>query len=128
MKKALLVLLISTGIPHLLGQEVLLRWSFDDVKETRAQESISGISDPIRGYFDLARGVKSGAIQFDGFTSFIYREKSDIELPRNFTVNAWVCLESYPWFRCPVMDLRANDKEGLVFGVNRRGELCAGLG
>jgi len=128
MKKTFLALLVFTGIPHLMGQEVLLRWSFDDVKEAQAQESISGISDPIRGYFDPTRGVKAGAIQFDGFTSFVYREKSDIELPRNFTINAWIFLESFPWFRCPVMDLRSNEKEGMVFGVNQRGHLCAGLG
>jgi hypothetical protein len=128
MKRTILALLLFTGIPHLMGQEVLLRWSFDDLKDARTKEIRSGIPDPIRGYFDAMPGVTSGAIQFDGFTGYLYREKSDVELPRAFTVNAWIYLESYPWFRCPVLDLRANDKEGLVFGVNRRGELCAGLG
>jgi len=128
MKKTLLALLLFTGIPHLLAQELRLRWSLDDLKDGQAQESISGALDPVRGYFDPVRGVSSGAIQFDGFTSYVYREKSDIELPQNFTINAWIYLESFPWFRCPVLDLRANEKEGLVFGVNQRGQLCAGLG
>jgi hypothetical protein len=128
MKKAIWVLLLFAGIPHLLGQELLLRWDLDDLKEARTKESVSGAFDVLRGYFDPVPGVKSGAVQFDGFTSSISRDKSGVELPRAFSVNAWVYLESYPWFRCPVLDIRANDKEGLVFGVNQRGELCAGLG
>jgi len=122
------VLLLLSAIPHLRGQELRLRWDLDDLKGGRVTERVSGVSDPIRGYCDPVPGVKSGAVQFDGFTGCIYREKSGVEWPPEFTINAWIELESYPWFRCPVLDLRASDKEGVVFGVNQRGELCAGLG
>jgi hypothetical protein len=49
MKKTLLALLLFTGIPHLLGQEILLRWSFDDLKDAqigRPGEELAAAADP----------------------------------------------------------------------------------
>ncbi|MFC1502654.1 hypothetical protein ACFL6A_04515, partial [bacterium] len=37
-------------------------------------------------------------------------------------------LEAYPWFRCPVFDLRMGEKEGVLLAVKRDGTLTAGLG
>jgi hypothetical protein len=127
MKITILITLLFSGLT-LSAQKPVYHWSFDDAGTKVAVEQVSGTEDPIRGYTDPVNGVKSGAVRFDGFTGYVYRDKSHIDLPRNFTVNAWIHLGSYPWFRCPVFDLRANEKEGITFGVNRWGQLCAGMG
>ncbi len=128
LKSHIFYLILGLGFSTLQSQEILSLWSFDDLTNHKAVEHLSGVADPIAGYFDPMPGVKSGAIQFDGFTSYVHRERANIDLPGSFTINAWIYLEAYPWFRCPVFDLRAGEKEGVVFGIDRWGKLCAGLG
>jgi len=122
-----LVLFLLAGL-QTSGQNPIHYWNFDRLGNQKVTEMVAGTMDPILGYTDSVRGVLSGAIQFDGYTGCMVREKSNIELPGEFTVIAWIRLESYPWFRCPVFDLRAGEKEGLLFGVDRWGKLCAGMG
>ena len=120
------VLLTAGG--SLGAQETFARWSFDHVTNSAALEEFTRQSDRIVGFYDPAPGVSSGAIQLDGYTSFLERAKFGQDLPRQFTINAWVALESYPWFRSPVFDLRRAEKQGVILGVNRSGKLAAAFG
>ena len=51
MKKAVFILLLSVVL-GLYGQDTLHSWSFDEVGKGVAMDQVSGISDPILGYFD----------------------------------------------------------------------------
>jgi len=128
MKHLILIILIGLLFTTLSAQEIISQWSFNQLLETTTGEEISGKSDKLIGFFDPANGVKNGAVQFDGYTSFLERERFGQNLPRAFTISAWIFLEAYPWFRCPVFDLRMGEKEGVLLAVNRNGELTAGLG
>lgn len=110
------------------AQQIIAKWSFDDLQKGTTIEEISRQSDKISGFFDPANGVKNGAIQFDGYTSFIEPEKFRLNLPDKFTITALISMEAYPWFRCPVFDLRRGENDGVLLAVNRNGELTAGFG
>ncbi len=127
--KKLFALIITAALCQLSNaQEMLARWSFDQIIESTVLEESTDKNDKITGFFDPVTGVNNGAIQFDGFTSFLSREKFGLNLPEQFTINAWLSLESYPWFRCPVFDLRAGEKEGVLLAVNRDGKITMGMG
>lgn len=113
---------------NLMAQEVLSRWSFDQIANASAVEEVSNQSDRIVGYHDPADGIGTGAIQLDGYTGFVERAKFGKNLPPQFTLNAWLALESYPWFRSPVFDLRKAEKDGVILGVGRTGKLAMGIG
>ncbi len=104
------------------AQEPLMSWSFDsEFASTNEKEKLIG-------FHDYTKGVKGNAIQFDGFTSYLERKNFGSDLPREFTINAWVVLEAYPWFRCPVFDLRGEEKDGVLLAIDRNGMLTAALG
>ena len=127
--KKLIVLLCFGMVFHVIhAQELIATWSFNQIVDGSVVEDVSKKSDKIVGFFDPAEGIREGAILFDGFTSFLERKQFGENLPEQFTINAWVALEAYPWFRCPVFDLRVDEKEGLLLAINRNGELTAGLG
>jgi len=125
-----IILIISFGILFLEGhaQELISKWSFDLLQKTLVYEDVSDKPDRLIGFFDPVSGIDGTAIRFDGYTSFLKREKFDQNLPRKFTVTAWVALEAYPWFRCPVFDLRMGEKQGVLLAIRRDGTLTAGLG
>ena len=112
----------------LRAQETFALWSFNQITNSTTIEEVSKQPDRIVGFCDPAPGIASGAIQLDGYTSFLERAKFGKNLPEQFTVNAWLALESYPWFRSPVFDLRRAEMDGVILGVNHSGKLAAGFG
>jgi len=81
----------------LRAQETFAKWSFDQFEGSSTPEDVSKQPDRVVGLYDPAAGIGSGAIQLDGFTSFLERARFGRDLPRHFTINAWLALESYPW-------------------------------
>jgi len=122
------IMALGGGAGQLKAQELFACWPFDDLTHAVTLEAVSKTKDQLLGYFDPAPGVSHGAIQFDGFTSCLQRAPFGRDLPRQFTINAWVALESYPWFRCPVFDLRRGAQDGVLLAVNHAGCLAAALG
>ena len=120
------VFLLAGG--SLGAQDSFAKWSFDQIERSSTLEGVSRQPDRIVGFYDPVAGIGSGAIQLDGYTSFLERAKFGRDLPEQFTVNAWLALESYPWFRSPVFDLRRAEKDGVILGVARSGKLAMGLG
>jgi hypothetical protein len=109
-------------------ESLISAWAFDSVVDDSTVDAASKIQDKVFGYYSIVKGVKGNAIQFDGYTSHLERKRFEKNLPRSFTITAWVALETYPWFRCPVFDLREGEKEGVLLAINRDGMLTAALG
>jgi len=128
MKKIAVVILCLSLFGQSEAQEIMARWSFDNIENHETLESVSGKADVLKGYFDPVEGVVNQAIRLDGFTGYMERERFGSQLPDNYTVNVWLNMEAYPWFRCPVFDLRKGEKDGIVLGLNRRGEITLGMG
>ncbi len=125
-------LIVIIGFGGLLqtsqAQELISKWSFEKFEDFVSHEDVADKTDRLIGFFDPATGIKGTAVQFDGYTSFLEREKFGQNLPRSFTITALVALESYPWFRCPVFDLRSDEKEGVLLAIKRDGTLTAAMG
>ncbi len=128
MKQILLFSLFISFSINTFSQKKLVDWNFNLEEKNLIQEAVSGNQDQIKGFFDRVEGQIGKAIQFDGFTSYIGRERFGIDLPDSFTINVWLSLGAYPWFRCPVFDLRMGEKEGLLLAIKRDGKVCAGIG
>ena len=132
MKPILSILVLGICLGHcslqLMAQEPFAKWSFDQIAHAATLEEVSKQQDRIFGFHDAADGIGSGAIQLDGYTSFLERAKFGKNLPEQFTINAWLALESYPWFRSPVFDLRHAEKDGVILAVNHAGKLAMALG
>lgn len=111
-----------------MAQEIISRWSFDSITDSSTLEEVSKVRDSITGYSDPVPGICGGALQLDGYTGCLIREKSGLELPKQFTIHAWVMLDSYPWFRCPVFDLRRGEKDGALLAINHDGYLTMAIG
>ena len=132
MKPILSILVLGICLGHcslqLMAQEPFAKWSFDQIAHAATLEEVSKQQDRIFGFHDAADGIGSGAIQLDGYTSFLERAKFGKNLPEQFTINAWLALESYPWFRSPVFDLRHAEKDGVILAVNHAGKLAMAIG
>lgn len=113
--------LIWVCVQPMTAQSTLYHHDFETGKATEHGSLLAG-------HASLTPGLKGSAVLFDGFTSYFKTDKPDLILSPAFTINAWAVLSAYPWFRSPVFDLRKQEKEGVVFGVDRYGQLVAGLG
>jgi len=123
--------LLFLGCDKLMAQEarqLVARWSFDRFIDSTTLDDVSKQAERIVGFFDPAPGIGGGAIQLDGYTGYLERAAFGQDLPPQFTINAWLALESYPWFRSPVFDLRRAEKDGVLLGVNHAGKLAMALG
>ena len=121
-------ILLGPGSRQLSAQETVAKWSFEQFARSTTLEEVSKQPDRIVGFYEPVAGIGGGAIQLDGYTSFLERARFGRDLPQQFTVNAWLALESYPWFRSPVFDLRRAEKDGVLLAVNHSGKLAVGLG
>ena len=128
MKRIILLASIISISIYSFSQNKIATWNFNLVEKDKVIENVSEETDQIKGFFDIVEGQDGNAIQFDGYTSYIGRKPFGMDLPDSFTINIWFSLGAYPWFRCPVFDLRQGEKEGLLFAVRQDGKICAGLG
>ena len=128
MKQIILISCFCVLFLEIHAQELVLKWSFDQFQEDLVNEDVADKTDRLLGFFDSVSGINGRGVRFDGYTSFLEREKFGQNLPPNFTITAWVALEAYPWFRCPIFDLRMGEKEGVLLAIKRDGTLTAGLG
>ncbi|MCD6332368.1 MAG: LamG domain-containing protein [Bacteroidales bacterium] len=126
MKRISLILVLILWSFAVWSQQYLVRWTFD--ADQPAIDRATGTRDTLIGFYDRVSGVSGNAVQLDGFSSYLGRSHFGMDLPGEFTVNAWVALGAYPWFRCPVFDLRAGAREGILLAVKRDGTLTAGMG
>jgi len=103
MKKLLIIISVSLLNSYVFSQQKIVEWNFSKAGTNNIIELVSGSPEQINGFFDSVEGQDGQAIQFDGYTTGIERERFGINLPESFTINAWVSLGAYPWFRCPLL-------------------------
>jgi hypothetical protein len=73
-------------------------WKFEEGKDKVAVDSASQREDAIGGNFKYVEGVSGACMKFDGYSTHIARESSDVpQLTDAFTIEAWVALQTYPW-------------------------------
>ncbi|MHC4644546.1 MAG: LamG domain-containing protein [Planctomycetota bacterium] len=99
-------------------------WKFDEGGPTAALDSISGNKDAIKGNFRHIGGVTGGAIKYDGFTTRVVRRAADALWPTDeFTIEAWIVPQAYPWNWCAIVNQEKDHKAGYFFGIDMVGHV-----
>ncbi len=103
-------------------------WPLDTQKNQAVLDRSGRIEDQVEGTSSFVRGVKSSALQLDGYTTCIVRKADKApQLKGEFTCEAWVALGAYPWNFCPVIAQHNKEEKGFFFGIGPRGEVCFNL-
>lgn len=113
-----LTLFVSSS--SLAQPKLAAHWTFDQKDESFAREKISGAQDQLTGNFKYVAGVSGNALQLDGYTSSVLH-KAPPNLGNQFSVEAWVALEAYPWTWCAVIDHEKDQQQGYYFGIDPEG-------
>ncbi|MDX1700700.1 MAG: LamG domain-containing protein, partial [Melioribacteraceae bacterium] len=80
-------------------------------------------TDKTIGYLTYEKGVIGNAANLDGLSSYIeIPAKALNDLNENFTLEAWVALQEYPWNWAGILDNRKGGN-GIFFGIGAYGEL-----
>ena len=124
-KTAIWILLLRPSARLWAQQPDLLAWwKFDEGAGSVALDSVSRRQDRILNHFAWAPGVSGTGLKFDGFTTLVSREaKVTPHFDGNFTVEAWIALQSYPLNWVAIVDQEDEKKAGYFFGVDSRGRL-----
>jgi Concanavalin A-like lectin/glucanases superfamily len=93
----------------------LAAFSFDEGKGFETVERVSGQKLSIQGHAAHWRaGVSGTALLMDGYTSQV---TMDVDLSgkvgRSLTLDAWICIDAYPWNTCPVVQQVGVGPDGL---------------
>ena len=97
-------------------QGLVFNWTFN-------QSSEKG-PDSYTGNFEEVTGVHGMALKFDGFTTYIEKELSNVQITDGpLTVEAWIALASYPWDWSPIADCSRDELTGFFFGINNEGHV-----
>jgi hypothetical protein len=99
-------------------------WSFDGRSDETLRDSLAQNGDHLEGFWRRVPGVKGQALEFDGYTTGIWREAKDVpKLGNAFTVSAWVALNNYPWNWVPIIDQSEHQQVGFFFGIDAFGHV-----
>jgi hypothetical protein len=78
----------------------------------------------LSGVYLHVPGVSGNALRLDGETSGVAVKAAMLPAPGSeFTVEAWIAIDAYPWNWAPVVDQRDEEKSGFFFGVDSFGHL-----
>ena len=106
------------------AQDPIDWWSFNKVQNRIIIDKASNIQDTIEGNFRLVKGILGNALKCDGFTTRIIRKaQKTIEISSNFTIEAWVAPQAYPWNWCAVVEQRYENQRGFYFGIDAEGRI-----
>jgi sucrose-6-phosphate hydrolase SacC (GH32 family) len=122
-----------------------LHWPFDEGTGAITEEAVSGTMDTINYVFNDAKfkpdsdplwrdGVASNALLFDGYSTWIQRDASQVLVPGGeLTLEAWVAPRSYEWgdLGQPSAIVNQHDQRlnaGYVLGMGRHGAWTFQLG
>ncbi len=102
------------------------RWSFSDAASL-TQDSVSQIHDSIYSrchQTSLGRGLSDGAFRLDGYSTWLTRDAALApKLQREFSIEVFTALESYPLSDAAFINQRNGDAAGYFFGVDPFGFL-----
>ena len=103
-------------------------WQFDEGKGKNVKDSISNETDKIAGNYWYAEGVKGSCLKLDGYTTHVVRSADKTpRLDGEFTVEAWVAPQAYPWNWTAIVSHEKDHKEGFFFGVSADGNVGLGM-
>jgi hypothetical protein len=99
-------------------------WKFDEGSGNAAQDAVSGGHDNILNHHQWVKGVSGTGLKFDGFTTVIERPAEMVpQLGPQFSIEAWVAIQSYPWNWVAIVDQEDNHRRGYYFGIDAEGHL-----
>lgn len=105
------------------AQQPVMQWNFEEIRDGKTIEPLTGIKDTVEGNFESAPGVSGKGLRFDGFTTRILREGKDLKQPGpEFTIEAWVALGEYPLNWCPVITTESDEVKGYRLLVGPYGQ------
>ena len=92
--------------------DLFVQWSFDEINPS--YKSV--------GKGHAVPGVIGKAYKFDGFSSYLEdRSLTNKEIPRSFSIEAWVSLGAYPWNWAPIVTIGKYKVTGFYFGIDSFG-------
>ncbi len=124
---AMLLLLVLT-LPCFAQDRLEAWWSFDEGQGRSVKDSASGEVDEIRGNYWYAEGVKGSCLKLDGYTTHVVRSANEAPwLGDDFTIEAWVAPQTYPWNWTAIVNQEKDHKAGFFFGVSADGNVALGV-
>jgi hypothetical protein len=106
------------------SSDVVAWWKFDDRRGNVATDSVSGHADNILNHHRWVKGVSGTGLKFDGFTTLIERAPEQVpKLGPQFSIEAWIAIQSYPWNWVAIVDQEMERREGYYFGIDAKGHL-----
>jgi len=123
------ILLLSVLTLSCFAQEgPMAWWSFDEGEGKDVKDSVSGEVDEIQGNYWYEQGVSGNCLKLDGYTTHVVRSADKApQLSDDFTIEAWVAPQTYPWNWAGIVDQEKNHKEGFFFGISADGNVGLGL-
>jgi hypothetical protein len=99
-------------------------WKFDEGSGNIARDEASSIGDNVLNNHQWAKGVSGTGLKFDGFTTLVERAAKDVpQLGPQFSIEAWVAIQTYPWNWVAIVDQEKNYHSGYYFGIDPEGHL-----
>jgi hypothetical protein len=133
-RKSVLVLMLAGVLPTATtatsaDNGPVALWKFDEGTGAAAQDTVSGVKDPIQGQFKYTSGVAGTALKFDGFSASIDRKASDApRIEGDFSIHAWVAQGAYAWNWCPVLSQSDETASGYALQLGSRGDVRLQVG
>jgi hypothetical protein len=85
-------------------------------------ETASG--DKVLGMRRFVPGVRGKALRFDGYTTHMVRPAANApKLGDQFSIDAWLVIDAYPWNWVPIVDQSQYRQVGYFFGIDAWGHL-----
>ncbi|HWF91890.1 MAG TPA: LamG domain-containing protein [Terriglobales bacterium] len=99
-------------------------WKFNEGSGDVARDDASGVSDNILNHHQWVKGVSETGLKFDGFTTLVERDAKDApKVGPQFSIEAWVAIQTYPWNWVAIVDQEKNFRRGYYFGIDSEGHL-----
>jgi len=106
------------------SKDLVAWWKFDEGKGSKVTDVVSGIKDEIIGYKKFIIGVSGSGLKYDGYTTAVIREALRApHLGKEFTLEAWVAIQAYPWGWCAIINQENKHKAGYYLGIDYMGHV-----
>lgn len=103
---------------------VVAWWKFNEGTGNVAEDSAGGHRDSILNHHQWAKGVSEAGLKFDGFPTVIERAAEEVpQLGPQFSIEAWIAIQSYPWNWVAIVDQERDRHSGYYFGIDAEGRL-----
>ncbi len=107
-----------------INNRPLAWWKFNESKNNKTIEEISGTTDSIMGYFKYAKGVNGSCLKLDGYTTKVLHNSFVVsKISEAVTIEAWIALQSLPWNWSAIVDQGGKELSRIFFGIDAYGHL-----